>query len=160
MVEHRVNRETVLKAKVQKDIPFAKYDWFTKHYKVPVGVKREVYQAFRRLSQKTGLVSIDELAVELNYPIKAVISAVQEIADTELAPVAIVFTPLTEFVVGRELLSEVPKLVKETVGSSRFVVVENPLRVMRAYGIDTDKAPEFNPFEELVDESEVEKIDL
>jgi len=163
MIEYKVDNETLLRATIMRLIPFAKHDWFKKHYKVPANVKREIYRTFRKLSRKTGLVSVDELALETDYPVKVVISAIQEIADSELAPVAVVFSPLTEFVVGAEEIDRAAELVKRITGDTKYVIVQNPLALMRKFNINTE-AKEYSLIEELVGdadfEEEIKRIDL
>lgn len=155
----RLDNKFLLQAFVKTQYPHLKHDWFTRHYRVSSNLKRDVYLTFRRLSRKTGLVGVDELALELDIPVKAVISALQDIYDSELSPIVVVSTYLTEYVAGAELSSrELDKLVEELTGSKYWLPLENPLRLMRSYKIDISKAPYYDDLE--IDDGDIESIDL
>jgi len=160
--EFRVDKKTLLRARVKKEFPFLKHDWFTRHYRVPPEITREVYLTFRRLSGAVQLVSIDELVVETGLPTKVIISAVQQLCDSELAPVVVISTPLTEFVAGAELLElgNVEKLVKRVANTTKYVVIENPLEIIREHGIDVENAPLYSPVEELLGNDDFSDIEL
>jgi len=159
--EFRVDKKTLLRARVKKEFPFLKYDWFTRHYRVPPEITREVYLTFRRLSQAVQLVSIDELVVETELPTKVVISAIQQLCDSELSPVVIISTPLTEFIAGAELLElDISRLVKRVANTTKYAVIENPLEVIRRHGIDVENAPLYSSVEELLGDDDFSNIEL
>jgi len=159
----RVDNKTLLLAAVKRAYPQLKHDWYVRHYKMPSHLVRRVYLKFRELSKKVELVSIDELAIELELPVKAVISAVQDIYETELSPVIVISTSLTEYIAGAELLedpSRLNRLVEKATQSSYYRVLQSPLKLMKYYGVDVDGAPTYNELEDLIEDIDIEGIDL
>jgi len=118
--------------KIKQWFPTLKHDIFTPHYKVESWIVKEVYETFRRLEKRLGLVSIDELSIETGLPTKVVISAIQELCDSPLSPVKVVITESTEFIAGSEVEEhEILKRVIEVTGSPTYEIVLNPLLYTR-----------------------------
>jgi len=120
--------------KLRKWFPTLKHDIFTPHYKVESWIVKEVYETFRRLEKKLGLVSIDELSIETRLPAKVVISAIQALCDSPLSPVKVIITEITEFIVGSEVDDhEILNLVIEITDSPFYQTITNPLAYTRKF---------------------------
>ncbi|SMP09046.1 hypothetical protein SAMN06265339_0687 [Desulfurobacterium pacificum] len=107
----------------------SRYDWRTKRWEAPTWLVRHVYQTFRSLARYNDAVSVEELAAETNLPIEAVIAAVQKLCHSEVAPVTIVTTPLTDFIVGRETVGtyRLQRAIRKVAGNVPFGYIEIPL---------------------------------
>jgi len=149
-------KEIKAKAEAMYWFPFLKHDIFTRQCKVGKDIEERVYYTYRRLAKSNPLVSIDELQLETELPMKAVISAIQQLNSRDICLLQIVPTKLTEFVIGGEYdFNEIKKLVEEIAGRSQyfgfeeFGVMRNILQFLKKKGVDIDNVPEYSVFEEL-----------
>jgi len=141
--------------KIKQWFPTLKHDIFTPHYKVEPWVVKEVYETFRRLEKKLGLVSIDELSIETGLPTKVVISAIQELCDSPLSPIKIILTETTEFIAGSEVNEkEILNRVIEITSSPFYQVILNPLVYTRKLLQRTDPPN----WEEYPENEEIENL--
>ena len=138
-----------MEKKIKRWFPTLKHDIFTPHYKVEPWIVKEVYETFRRLEKRLGLVSIDELSIETGLPTKVVISAIQELCDSPLSPVKVVITESTEFIAGSEVEEhEILKRVIEITSSPTHEIVLNPLLYTRKLLPELSPPPQWEEYPE------------
>ncbi|MEO2069625.1 MAG: hypothetical protein ABGX27_09000 [Desulfurobacteriaceae bacterium] len=164
----KVPKEILAKAEAMYWFPFLKHDIFTRHYKVTKEIEEMVYFTYRKLSRNNPLVSIDELQVETQLPLKVVISAIQQLNSRDICLLKIVPTKLTEFVIGGEYdYNEIKELVEKIAGKSQyygfeeFGIMTKILQFLKGKGVDIDNVPEYPDQEEFgITEDDLKNIDI